>query len=199
MPNSKSNVETANGDQLVTMTSGMEAGNTPEKGDFEIGLTDNGEGYLKLPIYANGDVERFTVPTEEVEAYRDRRNEITPIPSLPDGINREPSVEVIGDWGPGTAVNTGGGIYCRIWEDKVSIGSIEREHTIQVIYQLPTSDGVEIDVYAGDTFIGAAHTSVFDEHKADEPLQQEAKLLIEQLEKGEFDNEILDIINRYQQ
>lgn len=181
------------------MTSGMEKGNTPERGDFEIGFKENGNGYLKLPIYVDGEVEQFTIPKEEVEAYRQRRNNLTPIPSLPDGVDREPEVKVDGDWGPGESVNTGGGIFCRIWSKEIWIENIEHEYEVGVVYQLPTTDGITIDVFTEDgSFIGTGHRLIFDNQRPDAELQQEAKQLIKRLEDGELDGDIKEVIRNYQ-
>jgi len=174
-------------DGMVTQTSGFDtvAETDPEKGDFEIGFED-GEGYIKLPVHITGEVEKFTIPANEVKQYRQRRNEINPTPSLPDGIEREADFTAPGDFQGGKALNTGGGIFCRIWKKELRDG-----YKLEVIYELPQKDGIEI--YLTDeegAYLGEIHLKVFDGFRHDSILQPKARELMVKVEKGVFEEEI---------
>ena len=179
--------------KFITQTDGMseECPSSPERGDFEIGF-ENGEGYIKLPIYRNtsDNVEKFTIPAEEVKAYRERRNELNPLPTVPDGVEREPNFKAPDNFEGGEAVHTGGGIYCRIWTQE-----FVDDIVVEVIYQLPKKDGIGININnERGEFLGEAHVKIFDEFKHDEEIQPHAKELMEQINDGEFDGEIKEAI-----
>lgn len=173
----------------ITRTSGfIEDDIEPERGDFEIGY-EGGEGYIKLPVLRNGEITKFSIPREEVEEYIERRDELYPTPSLPDGISREAKVEAPEGWEKGKAVNTGGGIYCRIWEKPTDFGHIE------VIYQVPKQDGISIGLYNEDKeWIGEADTVFIGEQKHDTVLQPKAVTIMKELNEGQYEEDIRDVL-----
>jgi len=179
--------------RFITKTSGMskDSASSPERGDFEIGFED-GEGYIKLPVYTNTNdsIEKFTIPAEEVEAYRERRNKLNPHPTVPDGVEREPNFEAPGNFEGGKAVNTGGGVFCRIWTQEFVDNIV-----VEVIYQLPEQDGIGVNISnEKGEFFGEAHVKTFDEFKHDTKIQPHAKELMEQINNGKFDDEIEETI-----
>ena len=115
-------------DEYTLQTSGFIEDNpkTPEKGDFEIGIRD-GQGYIKLPAFPNGDIMEFPTTTEAVGQFAAERERRHPTPTLPDSVDRQPQVEAPVGWTAGAAIHTGGGIFCRRWETQ------RDEYTIELI------------------------------------------------------------------
>lgn len=178
-------------DGPVTKTGGFmdEVEKEPERGDFEIGIKD-GEGYIKIPAIRNNEVMEFPTSKSAIERYTERRDEVTPFPSLPDGIEKEANVEAPGEWDihDGTAIHTGGNIYCRSWKH-------ERENVVvEILYGLPKTDGISITLYDKEgEWIGEVHVEKLSEFKHDKEAQNEAVDLIERYVKGEFEDEIKEM------
>lgn len=182
-----------NHDGFVTKAGALSEHNDrqPEKGDFEIGVED-GEGYVELPIFEDGETQRFPTTVEAVEQYLDRREEHHPHPQLPDAVDREPDVEAPEEWDEGQAVNTGGGIFCRIWLKQTEHGIIE------VIHGLPREDGIGINLYTNDKeWVGEIDTKYVGEMKQDEELQEHAKDLMERFNSGEFDRKVEELAEKH--
>lgn len=173
-------------DVIATQTSGfhMEE-NTPERGDFEIGL-EEGEGYIRIPIFMDGEVVKFSIPRQEVEWYMERREEKYPSPKVPDGFRNDlPSPE---GWSGGSAEHTGGGIWCRIWRKEIEGGHLE------VIYGIPSCDGVSINVYAPEwEWCGEIETNQTSEN-SDEAAHEQAIEFMKAADDGAFDEDIAEIM-----
>lgn len=176
----------SNHDGFITKTSGFdnETNIAPIRGDFEIGVKD-GTGYIKLPVGHDGEISEFPTTVEAVEQYMIDREQRHPTPTLPDDIDKNPTVETPPTWERGTAVHTGGGIYNRIWAKELEQGYLE------VGYKLPTTDGVSAGLYNDDgEWLGdVTHTSI-NEATPDKEAQEKALELMKEIDTGDYDNKI---------
>jgi hypothetical protein len=174
---------------FITKTSGFDDSMDikPEKGDFEIGV-ENGEGYIEIPVFNDGETQRFPTSVEAVEQYLDRRNERHPHPTLPTSVDREPTVEAPEGWKNGEAIHTGGGIFCRLWKKETDYG------TIEVGYGLPEQDGVTIGLYDDQgEWKGEIESRYLGEQKHDTDLQEHAVDLMKEFDQGKFDKKAKEL------
>lgn len=194
------------GDEPVTRTAAYDNPDMdPEDGDFEIGI--NGyKGYIVAPLLPNGDSVRFTIPRSEVDEYIETRDEISPPPQPPESVDRDPHVKTPDGWSGGKAIHTGGNIWCRQWkaslplEHNITGDEDVDEFDIEVIYQLPTTDGVSIGLYSSEdsAWIGEIGHVVFDENLHDDEAQIKAINVIRQINEGDYAHQLADVITSAQ-
>lgn len=181
---SKSDDDQSDERTVLTKTSGMmdEVPASPERGDFEIGTKD-GKGYLKIPIFVNGEVMEFSISEEDIDTYRDRREQISPIPTPPESVEKESSVNTPDGWEGGNARHTGGGIWCRSWKKQHN-----EDVYVVVRYQLPEQDGISVSLETTEyEWIGEIHTTVFDDFRHDTELQEEAESIMTKINTSELE------------
>lgn len=164
----------------ITQTSGFHLDEAElERGDYEIGV-ENGVGYIKLPVFADGEVMEFSIPKDEVEQYVERREEKCPTPSVPDGFSEKLSSPR--DWEGGNTEHTGGGIYCRIWRKETS------NYELEVIYGVPDPDGVGLNLYGDDGSWTCEVDLAKVPERTDDKAAQAANQLMRAVDEGAYDD-----------
>ena len=155
---------------------------------------ENGEGYVEIPVRWRDEPFRFTVPKEEVEAFVAAQSEHlppapTPPAEVPEVVDNQPE-----GWSKGRVRNTGGGIFCREWRKQRTVDGETVE--FEVCYNVRERRGVGVNCWIIDDddkrFGGALENHhIDDDGVSTETIVAHARDLMESVDSGSFDDEII--------